>query len=715
MVSCRHLLFLFLAILLLPFTAEANPMQGGSGPSASSDMLELEIPDFLRTHIRSIRYSKLGDVIPTMTMGPLEQERIHVLLTFDLPDAVEQDDWRLDIEPAFQPSFHWSPHLTPTEAHIIDQHSFRSPAVLAASKQKLLALVPDLDIMARGTPARWYLDLDAKKNRLSLGMSDYEVPSHVLYVRKDGSAYPAGKVEVGFYLFASSGAESIHNPWRNLLAFFWQNWGRSLFESGQPLPGNLSPYVKHTYNWAFDGWAASVWQEFELEGTLVGAPVFIVNQTQSPNYPGEVDEREFRSIWNQAWFSSLRSASGLYRYARRNSDDDLFEKARRTKELALSAPLRDGFFPSVIATEMETVEIEGETYNRSKGWQTAFWGNSNRNPVNRPPDRERVKSAAIAPYHILDMSWTALLMLRWYEELEPDERLVEYATTYARSLLELQAPSGFFPAWLDKDTLTPLGILDSSPESSMSVTFLLKLTELTGKRQYKTAALAAMDAVAREVVPVGKWEDFETYWSCSAYGNDSLIGKKVARNNMYKQNNFSMFWTAEALYESYKATGHEEYLGLGQRVLDEMLMTQASWQPPYMYVNVLGGFGVMNSDGEWNDSRESLFAEIIIKYGQELDIEEYIQRGLAALRSSFVMMYCPENPKTKLQWEKRHPFFGPEDYGFTMENYGHGGITNPEGGGMGVFTIYDWGNGAAAEAYNRLIDHYGENFVTRAR
>jgi rhamnogalacturonyl hydrolase YesR len=443
--------------------------------------------------------------------------------------------------------------------------------------------------------------------------------------------------------------------------------------------------------------------------------VFIVNQTQSPNYPGEVDEREFRSIWNQAWFSSLRSASGLYRYARRNGDGELAEKARMTKELALSAPMRNGFFPSVIATEMETVEIEGETYNRSKGWETAFWGNSDRNPVNRPPGEDRIDNVAIAPYHVLDMSWTALLMLRWHEELEPDERLVEYATSYARSLLEIQAPSGFFPAWLDKDTLAPLGILDDSPESSMSVTFLLKLAQLTGKKEYETAALAAMDGVAREVVPVGRWEDFETYWSCSDYGNDSLIGKKIERNNMYKQNNFSMFWTAEALYESYKATGDEGYLKLGQRVLDEMLMTQASWQPPYMYVNVLGGFGVMNSDGEWNDSRESLFAEIIIKYGQELGIEEYIQRGLAALRSSFVMMYCPENPKTKLQWEKRHPFFGPEDYGFTMENYGHGGSTNPEGGGMGVFTIYDWGNGAAAEAYNRLIDHYGEDFVTRAR
>lgn len=172
-----------------------------------------------------------------------------------------------------------------------------------------------------------------------------------------------------------------------------------------------------------------------------------------------------------------------------------------------------------------------------------------------------------------------------------------------------------------------------------------------------------------------------------------------------------MSWTAEALLETYRVTKDREHLELGRRVLDEMLMTQASWQPPYMYVNVLGGFGVMNCDGEWLDSRESLFAEFIVSYGRELECREYIQRGLAALRSSFVMMYCPENPKTKRLWEKRHPFFGPADYGFTMENYAHGGRTGREGEGMGVFTIHDRGNGAASEAWSRMLDHLGEDLV----
>jgi len=156
-----------------------------------------------------------------------------------------------------------------------------------------------------------------------------------------------------------------------------------------------------------------------------------------------------------------------------------------------------------------------------------------------------------------------------------------------------------------------------------------------------------------------------------------------------------------------------DYRGLleGQRVLDELLMFQATWQPPYIPIPVLGGFGVMNGDGEWNDSRQCLFAETIVKYGQELKNDEYVHRGVAALRSAFVMMYCPENPETKQQWEKVYPFFNEKDYGFMMENYGHGGENNAEGLGIGEFTIYDWGNGAAAESYNTILDHLGAELL----
>jgi len=79
------------------------------------------------------------------------------------------------------------------------------------------------------------------------------------------------------------------------------------------------------------------------------------------------------------------------------------------------------------------------------------------------------------------------------------------------------------------------------------------------------------------------------------------------------------------------------------------------------------------------------------------------------------MMYCPENLPTKKQYEKRMPFFGPEDYGFMMENYGPGGRTSPEGGGIDSFTISDWGCGAASQGRNRIHDRFGDVYIDRKR
>jgi hypothetical protein len=144
-------------------------------------------------------------------------------------------------------------------------------------------------------------------------------------------------------------------------------------------------------------------------------------------------------------------------------------------------------------------------------------------------------------------------------------------------------------------------------------------------------------------------------------------------------------------------------------------MSQQVWQPPFIHVPALGGFGVMNADGEWNDSRQSLFAELFFDYYRETGNPAWFERGVAALHAGFIMMYCPENPRVKAMWERVYPWFGPADYGFTMENYGHGGRTSAAGEGMGVFTIYDWGNGAAAEAATRIRDHWGDVFVDRGR
>lgn len=675
-----------------------------------------EIPKVFSDLISEITVQDIGDVKPDIEYKVIDSATLKVSLSFDLKEPKQQDDWRVSIKPNFVPDFYWSPHLSPSDEYVVSQHAFRAPAIIMANTKqfKRIVMMPDISLI-KENDIPWYMDMDAKKNEITTGWSNTKVKEHVLWVREKGASYKPEKRKFSFFLKATETPKDVKNPWRDIASFYWDNYGTKLLDKKEPLGRTeLETYAEHTYNWAFNTWKHAVWQEFELNGKKVGAPAFIVNISQSPNYEKEPYEREFRSIWNQAWFSSLRSASGLYRYARRTNNQDLLEKAKMTKELALSFPKNKGFFPGVIATEMENIKKDGKSYAKSKGWGTYYFGNSNRNPYQDKPfeTKERIVrgKAHTAPMHILDMSWTAYLMLEWYQDLERDQRLLDYAADYANALINIQDDKGYFPGWIS-DELKPLGILDQSPESSMSVTFLLKIYEITGKEAYKTAALKCMNAIIDEVIPVGRWEDFETYWSCSSYGKNTLVNKKVERNDMFKQNTLSMFWTAEALFNTYKLTNESRYMELGQRTLDELLMAQAVWQPPFMYVKTLGGFGVMNVDGEWNDSRQSLFAELIIRYGKELNNEEYIERGLAALRSSFIMMYCPENPVTKIQWEARHPHFGPEDYGFMMENYGHNGYTSREGMGIGVFTIYDWGNGAATEAYNRIRDHYGKEFV----
>ena len=618
------------------------------------------------------------------------EEAVHVQLHYDLPACGTQDDYFVRFDVGFKADFFWSPHLTPEKGHIVEQHVFRTPALIARGEGKTAILIPCVESMT-GSPVRWYLDMDAPAHSLWIGMSESVVDGHVLYRKTEGATYPAGRLTFGFWLLLFP--QALENPFRPALDFFWRRYGRKALAAGPEK--DLSRYVAHTYRWAFDHWKASVWQEFEMDGRTVGAPVFIVTTSQSPGFTDVAQEREVRSVWNQAWFCSLRSASGLYRHARRTHNQALLRYATMTKELALSFPQTDGLFDAVIATEMEACLQDGKTYQRSSGWDTRYFGNSNRNPFSRD-----VRSA---PRHILDMSVTAYHMLLWYDELEQDERLLHYVRKYAQTLLSLQDDRGFYPAWVDERG-KGMGVLDDSPESAMSAVFLFCCHKVLGDASYRDSALRASEAIWRHIVPSGRWEDFETYWSCSSWWNDH-VGQKIPRNDLYKSCNLSMFYTAWAFWHAHRETGDRCWLERGRRVLDEMLMTQASYQPAFMAIPVLGGFGVMNADAEWNDARQSLFAELILQYGLELEVPEYVERGQAALRASFAMMYCPENPDVKRQWEIAHPFFSELDYGFNMENYGHDCRTDDQGAGIGEFTIYDWGNGAAAEAYERILDH----------
>ncbi len=96
---------------------------------------------------------------------------------------------------------------------------------------------------------------------------------------------------------------------------------------------DLEIFAKRTYDWAFNKWSKVVWQEFDLNQLKVGGCVFIVRASQSPNNGDSDSWREKKSIWNQAWFSSLRSAYGYRIWGEHWNNQEMIRKAELAKKI----------------------------------------------------------------------------------------------------------------------------------------------------------------------------------------------------------------------------------------------------------------------------------------------------------------------------------------------------------------------------------------------
>lgn len=577
----------------------------------------------------------------------------------------------------------WKPHLAPEEDLVIGDMVFRSPALVFVNGSKMLALIPDLDEIERERHVPHRMDYVELDRTLYYELGHYVKIEHV-YHRRTQEPF---RIEPGQRLFRLYLVEWQEVKGKRNLApvadFMWERFAkpRMLVElesaSGEEnFLAGMEKYAAYTYDWAFNRWGSIVWQSFMLNGEPVGGCVFIVRAAQSPGGGLENHWRETKSLWNQAWFCSLRSAYGYRLWGERWRSQEMVDKSALAKAFALSAPQYDGLFPNVYCADDKLQ------------WEQGKWGFSNR----RPPGHESYA-------HLLDMSWTCYWMLKWYGDLEKDERLLEYTLKYVTRLLQLQEQDGSFPAWVHIDSGEASPYLMTSPETSMHILLLARLFRITGEAAYLQAAERAMAFIKREIIPFGRWEDFETYWSCSAPWEGKQPGVRDPRSGLYNQCSFSIYWTAEAFKELYWATGSCSYLEEGEAVLGELSLYQAVWDPPYMTVPTLGGFGVMTSDDEWNDARQSLFALTYYDYYKITGKEQYRARGLWAMRASFYMMYCPENPVVKKLYENRFPHFGAKEYGFSMENVHHGPDSEQI---VGEFTIFDWGNGAACASLAEL-------------
>ncbi len=160
-----------------------------------------------------------------------------------------------------------------------------------------------------------------------------------------------------------------------------------------------------------------------------------------------------------------------------------------------------------------------------------------------------------------------------------------YATAYADRLLTLQDGQGFFPAWLDPKTFAPSPVLAQSPETSMSVTFLLELALITGEKKYHDAAIRAMDALLvlrNESVDVG-------------HGLEAWIGgEHVYIGEAGQREAFTYFSIATALSPTTDID-----IRLGFALLGGEMFVY--WQETYLHRMYRQGLFRIDSAADWPD------------------------------------------------------------------------------------------------------------------
>lgn len=540
----------------------------------------------------------------------------------------------------------------------------------------MFLLFLNLDQIEEKHPLPYFMDWNREEG-LYYGAGFQTETGHVYYQLTEETIWGAS-FSLSFYCARFRKTPDEQRDFRQAADLLWSLFGEKRMHP-LPQPEELLPYAEYAYRWAFHHWKDVVWQEFSLNGKRVGGAVFIVTAGQKPGLGREHIWREPKSLWNQAWFCGLRSAYGYYRYGRDFRKPEFQRYGLLGMEFALSAPKINGFFASYYMAGPEVT------------METGHWVMS---APRRPEHHENY-------VHLLDCSWTCLWMLKWYQELYHEERLLQFVQEYTEALLKLENSDGSYPAWIDPYSKQVSPFLQDSPECAVHAALYCKLFHITKNPRLKEAACRIGDFLIQSVMPNGRWEDFETYWSCSKEWDCKKYGIRELRSGLYHQCNFSIDWCCEALLALYELTHEERYLRSGEQALAELSLYQQLCRPEKFAPETLGGFGVMNTDDEWNDARQSLFALTYLRYYRMTGKEEYRARAYYSMKASFYMMYCPEKKALKTLYEKVHPQFDENDYGFMMENFNHSDGTQKLG--LGEFSIFDWGGGAACSSLFEFI------------
>ncbi|MFA5814548.1 MAG: hypothetical protein WC865_02895 [Bacteroidales bacterium] len=618
--------------------------------------------------------------------------------------------------------------LLPAQDQIIGDRAFHAPAVILQDKNLFVALVPDLNDInkyaitspdARRTidiPRNIFsvpfeddkytmptgLDLNVQsglteKSLLTYGLMDNIIAHHIRYQRVNDSTMvrtlDKNKVQYGFDLFVGADvAESA--GFQRVSAHQWKMYGHPVFMNRPHLALPFEEYLRIVDSITFHPIRSKLSGEFNTSGRNT--------QIQDIDFPlkgfedmGSWLQFEmnglpvggYRSaipwwndvIHNSTFWNNARDASGFYFWGQKLNKPELIDRAKRIINFCLSAPRNEqGLFATL--------------YNAN----TKMWGLQFSDP---PHSKNEFFLRASDSYEVPAMSKTAAHLLDYYFRCENDERIVQYFKTYADWLLTAIDERGAVPSYVTtKMEFSPILFHSAQPASSMW--FLASYYNATKEDKYRNGAKRIAGFLEKDILPEAKWVDMEQYFSC---GKKPLEFERDVWQHQVVRGNLANIWACEGFAALYQATGEEKYLKMGEQAIDYISFSQCVWEPHFIYTAFpFGGFAADNSDNAaMLDARQAEMVKPYIWYGKALARQDLLERGVAAAKSSVVLLNLPSHKENNIY---RHTNIYP--YGLGPENIDHEAHpqsamrTHPSWGeGSGVFT-------GLAEAYRELNGGY---------
>ena len=600
-----------------PQTSAALTLPTGSGlfnAPPTFDFTEATVDASTRT-IKLTHNDVHATVVESITV-PERGQVLDVHVVAKLKDAYPQVRFLLATY-AFAPGTPdttWAPGLRKTSDQVIGDHFFRSPAVVAQRGSVSAAIEPNLDVLTDNRPIPTILDLDcasgvSDKPLLSYGFADHRVAAHVAFSHNPSMLRAVPSVlELGFKIRLDAQAEAAA-AYRPVAEDMWSDYGHRFFDKVLPQAAPFADYATTCYPAAFNEKMTGGWFERTIDGHVCGG------------VPAGWGLEQGWVSW-QSWFNQLRSAWGLRWWGLRLGNQGWINRSTAMFNLALAAPMRNGACPT--------------TYDsKNNKWIGTLIA----------PTRE-------CYYDLTNIAWKGIWLIEWAQlrDCPRREEVLIQINAIAKMLLAKQSADGSFPSWLDTN-LKPVPMLDRSAQSALPIWFLANYGRVEVSKpdsEVGRAVRKGADFLSKEVVDQQRYYDFETFFSCSpkeCLQRNGVVDdpKMIDVHTMQRpQNTLCMQWSAEALRGASHLLNEPKYMTSALKALDIMALYQNVWPIAYRKTAyTYGGFGVQNSDGEYNDARQAQFAETLCDFGAELGRRDLFELVVAAARASMTLINFP--------------------------------------------------------------------------